>query len=162
MDALDLLRVDHQHILAMIQEVEHELNPQTGQASAQSFDKLTRAIRTHKQMLREVLYPELEAAGDVDAYLSLDSRNQKEIDDLIASIEQNQPPEQGWTNRLAELRALWQTHVERSETRLFPEAQRLLGATRLQQLEFDLDAVRTHQSDFDSSIYPASRLGPKV
>ena len=162
MDALDLLRVDHQRIMGLIQEVENESNAQTGQSPARSFDKLTREIRLHKQMLRQCLYPELEAVGEIDAYLALDSTNQKQIDDLLASIEQNQPPEQGSSNRLAELRALWQTHVEQSETRLFPEAVRLLGATRLQQLEFDMDAVRTHQSDFDSSIYPASRLGPKV
>jgi len=63
---------------------------------------------------------------------------------------------------LSELRELWQTHVEQSENKLFPEALRLLGATRLQQLEFDMDAVRTHQSNMDSAIYPASRLGPKT
>jgi len=161
MDALDLLRVDHRRIAGLIQQVEHELNPQTGQAATQSFEKLTREIRTHKQMLHKCLYPELEAVGEIDPYLALDSKIQKAIDDLIASIEQNQPPEQGWRNRLQELRELWQTHVEQSENRLFPEALRLLGATRLQQLEFDMDAVRTHQSDFDSSIYPASRFGPK-
>src|SRR5262249_31867824 len=140
----------------------NDMNPQTGQAPAHSFENLTRAIRTHKQMLQQCFYPELEAVGEIDTYVALDSRNQKEIDELIASIEQNQPPEQGWTNRLAELRHFWQTHVEQSENRLFPEALRLLGATRLQQLEFDMDAVRTHQSDLDSAIYPASRLGPKV
>jgi hypothetical protein len=83
MDALDLLRVDHRRISDLIQQVGNELDPQTGQAPAHSFEKLTREIRTHKQMLR-------------------------------------------------------------------------------QQLEFDMDAVRTHQSDFDSAIYPASRLGPKA
>ena len=162
MDALDLLRVDHQRIGRLIQQVENELDPQTGQASAQSFEKLTREIRTHKQMLQKCLYPELEAVGQIDTYLALDSKIQKSMDDLIASIEQNQPPEQGWRNRLDELRELWHTHVEQSENRLFPEALRLLGTTRLQQMEFDMDAVRTHQSDFDSSIYPASRLGPKT
>jgi len=162
MDALDLLRVDHRRISDLIQQVGNELDPQTGQAPAHSFEKLTREIRTHKQMLRQCLYPELEAAGDIGAYLAVDSRNQKEVDDLIASIEENQPPEQGWTHRLADLRGLWQTHVEQSENRLFPEAVRVLGPARLQQLEFDMDAVRTHQSDFDSAIYPASRLGPKA
>jgi hypothetical protein len=132
------------------------------QAKWHQYEKLTREIRTHKQMLRQCLYPELEVAGDIGAYLAVDSRNQKEVDDLIASIEENQPPEQGWTHRLADLRGLWQTHVEQSENRLFPEAVRVLGPARLQQLEFDMDAVRTHQSDFDSAIYPASRLGPKA
>lgn len=56
---------------------------------------------------------------------------------------------------------LWQKHVERSESRLCPDALRLLGPTRLQQLEFEMDALRTHQSDLDSAIYPASHLGPK-
>lgn len=162
MDALELLRVDHRRISSLIEEVENELNPQTGQAPAQTFERLTEALRAHKQMLKQYLYPELEPFGEIDSYLALDSRNQKQIDELIASIEENQPPEQSWTNRLADLRDLWQTHVEQSESRLLPDAMRLLGATRLQQLQFDMDSVRTHQSNFDSSIYPASRLGPKT
>ncbi len=162
MDALELLRVDHRRISNLIDEVANELNPQTGQTSAQSFERLTQALRSHEQMLHRFLYPDLEPYDVLSDYLASDATNERQINELIRSIEDNQPPEQSWTNRLSELRELWQTHVEQSENRLFPEALRLLGATRLQQLEFDMDAVRTHQSNMDSAIYPASRLGPKT
>ena len=162
MDALELLRVDHRRISNLIQEVENELNPQTGQAAAQSFDRLSSAVRSHEQMLHRHLYPELEPYDTLSDYLASDATNERQINELLRSIENNQPPEQSWTSRLGELRELWQTHVEQSENRLFPEALRLLGATRLQQLAFDMDAVRTHQSNIDSAIYPASRLGPKT
>jgi hemerythrin HHE cation binding domain-containing protein len=162
MNALDLLRVDHQRISNLFQQVDNEMNPQLGQAPAHTFAKLAAALRSHKQMLVQCLYPDLEPYDEMDSYLALDARTQKRVDELVASIEDNQPAEQSWTNRLTELRDVWQTHVEQSENRMFPEALRLLGATRLQQLEFDMDAVRTHQSDLDSAIYPASRLGPKT
>lgn len=161
MNALDLLRNEHRRISTLIQEVETELDPTTGQAPGESFEKLTRELRFHKRMLHECLYPDLEPFPEFSAYLALDSKYEREVEELVTSLEHNQPPEQGWTNRVAELRELWQTHVARSESRMFPDASRLLGPTRLQQLQFEMDALRTHQSDLDSAIYPASRLGPR-
>ena len=161
MNALDLLRDDHRRISRLIQEVEHELDPGTGQASGATFDRLTRAMNLHGRMLQQYLYPELEPFTETSAYLALDARNDAQLRQLVNEIERNQPPEQGWTSRLAQLGELWRTHVEQSEKQLFPQALRLLGPMRLEQLQFDMDALRTHQSDLDSAIYPASRLGPK-
>ena len=162
MDALGLLRVDHRRISGLIQQVENELNAQTGQAPRHSFETLSRAVHAHEQMLHQCLYPDLEPYGGLGDYLAFDESNERRINEVMKSIENNEPPKQSWTSRLAELNKLWQTHVEQSENRLFPEALRLLGPTRLQQLEFQMDALRTHQSDLDSTIYPASRLGPKT
>jgi hypothetical protein len=133
----------------------------TGQATNKTLERLTRAIDFHRQMLHECLYPALEPFQDTAAYLALDSRNETQLNRLIKNIEENQPPEQHWTNRLAQISELWRAHVQQSERQLFPEALRLLGRTKLQQLHYEMDSVRTHQSDLDSAIYPATRLGPK-
>jgi hypothetical protein len=161
MNALDLLRDDHRRISQLIQEIENELNAQTGQTADESLKRLTRALNLHKRMLHEYLYPELEPFNEVSAYLALESRNETELHGLINEVEQNQPPEQGWTMRLAQIGELWQAHVDQNEKQLFPEALRLLGPTRLQQLQYDMDSVRTHQSNLDSAVYTAARLGPK-
>lgn len=162
MNALDLLRNDHRRISQLIQEIENELNAQTGQTTDESFNRLTRALKLHSRMLHEYLYPELEPFNEMTAYLALDSRNETQLRELVNEIEQNRPLEQSWTVRLAGISELWESHVEQSEKQLFPEALRLLGPTRLQQLQYDMDAVRTHQSNQDSSIYPAARMGPKT
>ena len=60
MNALDLLRNDHRRISQLIQEIENELNAQTGQTTDESFNRLTRALKLHSRMLHEYLYPELE------------------------------------------------------------------------------------------------------
>lgn len=161
MNALELLRDDHRRISQLIQEIENELNARTGQTTDESFNRLTRALTLHKRMLHEYLYPELEPFNEMSAYLALESRNEAELHGLINEIEKNQPPEQDWIMRLAQIGELWQAHVDQNEQQLFPEALRLLGPTRLQQLQYDMDSVRTHQSDLDSAIYPAARLGPK-
>ena len=162
MNALDLLRDDHGRVSKLIQELENELNAQTGQTTDESLKRLARALNLHWRMLHEYLYPELEPFNEMSAYLALESRNEAQLRELINEIEQNQPPEQGWPMRLAQLRELWQAHVDHNEKQMFPEALRLLGPTRLQQLQYDMDSVRTHQSDLDSAIYPAVRLGPKT
>jgi hypothetical protein len=162
MNALELLRDEHRRISQLIDELQNELNTETGQASNESFERLRDALNLHRRMLHEHLYPELDPFDEMTAYLALDSRNEAELRKLVGELEQNQPPAQSWRDRLAQIGALWQVHVEQSERIMFPEVLRLLGPTRLQQLHFDMDALRTHQSDLDSAIYPASRLGPKT
>lgn len=162
MNALDLLRDDHRRVSQLIREIENDLNAQTGQTTEVSFKRLVRALNLHSRMLHEYLYPELEPFNEMTGYLALDSRNEAELRQLVNEIEQNQPVEQAWTVRLARIGELWESHVEQCEKQLFPEALRLLGPTRLQQLQYDIDAVRTHQSNLDSAIYPAARVGPKT
>lgn len=162
MNALDLLRDDHRRISQFIQEIENDLNAQTGQTTEVSLKRLVRALNLHSRMLHEYVYRELEPFNEMTGYLALDSRNEAELLQLVNEIELNQPVEQAWTVRLARIGELWESHVERSEKQLFPEALRLLGPTRLQQLQYDIDAVRTQQSNLDSAIYPAVRLGPKT
>lgn len=87
MNALDLLRDDHRRISRLIQEIENELNAQTGQTTDESFTRLTRALNFHRRMLHEYLYPELEPFNETNAYLALDSRNEAELRQLVNEIE---------------------------------------------------------------------------
>lgn len=83
------------------------------------------------------------------------------VDELLNELESDQNREQSGGARLTALRNAWQLHVEQAEQTLLPEAESLLGPTKLQQLLYDMNAIRTRQSEMDSAIYPASRLGSK-
>lgn len=162
MNAIDLLKNDHRRVSTLLERVINNLNPQTGQTNSQELEQIRLEIRFHRKVLEEYLYPELQTFEAMHASITLDVRSANKIDQLLAELRRNQPPEQSWAGRLNSLREAWQSHVEQSESRLLPEAHELLGETRLQQLFYDMDAIRTHQSGQDSAIYPASRLGPKT
>ena len=160
MNALDLLRNDHVRVSSLIGQVLNEINPATGQSHTRNLKQLSEAIHCHQKMLHEYFNKELEPFAKAHSLIMLNNHKLTRICELLDELESNQPPEQSWIQRLEQLHELWQTHMEEAETRLFPEAESLLGATRLQQLAYDMDSIRTHQSDQDSAIYPASRLGP--
>jgi hemerythrin len=158
MNALELLRNDHRRILNLFQEVESQIDTAT---NSETFDQLGHAIHFHERMLDEVLYPELEDHKNIHAFISMQAEIDRQIDSLLESIRQSNPPGQDRSRELNELKTRWLEHMERAEARLFPEAEKLLGAGKLLELSYEMDEIRTHQSDQDSAIYPARRLGPR-
>ena len=64
-----------------------------------------------------------------------------------------------WLSLLVQLNVAVEQHISGAEKQLLSEARRLLGVTRLQELFYELDGMRSEQSETDTLIYPASRLG---
>jgi hemerythrin superfamily protein len=162
MNALDLLKNDHQRLLNLLQQLENELDPATGRSSAETLGDFSRAFGNHQKMEGEILFPELEKSEALRAPIASSYQDARRIGELITSLEENRPAEAGWHERLSELRQAIESHVEQIESRVFPEVEKLLGATRLQEMFYEMEEIRTHQSELDSAIYPASRLGPKT
>lgn len=86
-------------------------------------------------------------------FITVNERTSMRVDELLNELESDQNREQSWGARLtAALRNAWQLHVEQAEQTLLPEAESLLGPTKLQQLLYDMNAIRTRQSEMDSAI----------
>lgn len=162
MNAIGLLRNDHHRISGLLERIANRLDPETGQTPNRQLEELVRAVRSHITMIREYLYPQLEQFDNSRPLITVNERTSMRVDELLNELESDQNREQSWGARLTALRNAWQLHVEQAEQTLLPEAERLLGPTKLQQLLYDMDAIRTRQSEMDSAIYPASRLGPKT
>ena len=100
--------------------------------------KIANRIRLHGHMLDDVLCPELEEHAETRAFIDTQTQSDRRLNELLTSIETNQPPQEGWTPRLSELKSAWIDHVEQEESRLFPAAERLLGAGKLLELSDEL------------------------
>jgi hypothetical protein len=60
---------------------------------------------------------------------------------------------------LRQLQTLMAAHAVRETESLFPLAERLLGDRRLEQLFYEAERRKHHQSENDGLIFPANRFG---
>jgi len=161
MNALDLLRNDHRRIIALLDQLD-DLPASTDEESRnKSIRHLAEAIRTHQKMLRTIFNPELEKSDEVRTVLESQRQTNARIEEVLFTLEENKLSPEERTGCLHVLKQDWLTHVDQTESLIFPAAEKLLGAGRLLELFYEMDEVRTQQSGLDSAIYPASRLGPK-
>ena len=142
MNALDLLRNDHQRILNLFQQV-HERGSATEQESQPGLEDISRAIHVHQKMVRDILYPELEGHSQGPWFILSQSKADRELEEMV-DTKADQASKRAWTQRRDKLRDLWLDHIERSEMNLFPEVERLLGPGKLLELFYEMDEIRTH------------------
>ena len=160
MNALDILRRDHQRVQSLIAKVEDALDEGNASAFAGVVEQLDDALNLHCRITEEVFYNELEGFDEVREVIADGRETHRRIDEVVNALKENEPIWIGQDNRIAVIKELMRQHVTQEED-LGPEAERLLGATALQEMSYEMDEIRTHQSATDSMIYPASRLGPK-
>ena len=160
MNALDILRRDHQRVQSLIAKVEDTLDEDNASAFAGLVQKLDDALKLHFRIAENVFYNELEGFDEVRQVIADARETHRRIDEVVNPLKENEPIWIGQDNRIAVIKELMRQHITQEED-LGPEAERLLGATALQEMSYEMDEIRTHQSATDSMIYPASRLGPK-
>ena len=160
MNALDILRRDHQRVQSLIARVEDTFDEGNASTFAGVVERLDDALKLHFRITEEVFYNELDGFDEVREGIADARETHRRIDEVVSSLKENEPIWIGQDNRIAVIKELMRQHVTQEED-LGPEAERLLGATALQEMSYEMDEIRTHQSATDSLIYPASRLGPK-
>ena len=83
-----------------------------------------------------------------------------EIGRLLAHLQaaSRRAPET-WRAAAVGLRAAIERHLRRARERVFPAAVRLVTGAELQELFFEAERRKSHQSLTDSLIFPADRFG---
>lgn len=167
MNGIEILTNDHKRILVLVNELTRKAKHTDGAHEeivgerAKRFNELRETLTQHIKIEERVLFPDLE--GFVEARILVDEcyREHKRIDELLQKIEKL--PEE--TQRdlrddlFAELERRVQTYVIREEDWLFPRAKLLLGDTQLEDMFFEIERIRSNQSETDRLIFPADRFG---
>jgi hypothetical protein len=116
------LRADHAHVLTAFHQYEVGIAPGTKRVLVGT---ICRALEIHATLEEEIFYPALHGAapGLVEKNVS----DHQQIKNLIVTLRPMDPAEQSYDATFLELMRLVMHHVSDEETRLLPEAERLLG-----------------------------------
>jgi hemerythrin-like domain-containing protein len=155
MNAIELLKNNHKMVLALIDELAHEIKQieQTEQDTVDCermsmFGEFKDTLTQHTRLEERTLYPELEGFSETRLPIYESYREHKRIRDLLTKMEKLRKDRHcdRWDDKLKESQQNLQRHVAREEDELFPKAMQLLGQARLESLYLKMKHLQTRSS----------------
>lgn len=143
MNAVELLKNNHKMVLAMINELAHDIKQieQTEQDTVDCermnmFGELRDTLTQHTKLEEQMLYPELRGSSETRLLVDESYREHQRIREILAKMEKLRRDQHcdRWDDNLKELQQNLKHHVAREEDELFPKAMQLLGEARLESL----------------------------
>ncbi|HWD36470.1 MAG TPA: hemerythrin domain-containing protein [Casimicrobiaceae bacterium] len=132
-----MLKMDHTHALMTFHRYHADTAPARKRAIAET---LCTALEIHAKLEEEIFYP---AMRSVDPDLVQDSYNDHgEMKGLIEELRRLRPADRAFDSTLMQLMRVVINHVADEETRLFPDAERVLGEERLAELGAEMTRRR--------------------
>jgi hemerythrin HHE cation binding domain-containing protein len=143
MDALELLKQDHQEVKKLFQQAEDA----EGKQKTEVFAKIKKALETHTRIEEGIFYPAMEKREELkDMVLeSLEEHKQvktllKEMDALVSDSEKFEP-------KLKVLQESVEHHAEEEEEgKMFPKARQLFDKAALERLGQELESAKGKRS----------------
>ena len=136
MNALDLLKQDHETVRELLDRLE-KTTERAVKSRAEMLQKLQLELQIHTALEEEIFYPAYtQAGGKEEAVMAAEAKEEhRTVDSLVLPDLMNTDPGSiPFTGRLKVLKELLEHHIEEEEEELFPQAQKLLDKTRLDEL----------------------------
>jgi Hemerythrin HHE cation binding domain len=143
MNALELLKQDHQEVKELFKEAEGA----EGKQKTEVFAKIKKALETHTRIEEGIFYPTMEKKEELkDMVLeSLEEHKQvktllKEMDALVSDSEKFEP-------KLKVLQENVEHHAEEEEEgKMFPKVRQLFDKAALERLGQELQSAKGKRS----------------
>ncbi|QKZ05638.1 hemerythrin domain-containing protein [Pseudomonas eucalypticola] len=145
MNAIDLLKADHERVKAIL----NELSESTERGVKKRTDllaKLEREITLHTQLEEEILYPAFKAAGskEQDVMYYEAKEEHRTVDSLVLpDLKNTDPATPEFSGRVKVVKELLEHHIEEEESEMFPQARKLLGKALLDEMGKQMEAAQT-------------------
>lgn len=141
MNALELLKQDHQEASKMMDQLE-----MSDQSSMQMFTQLKQALTLHTKMEETLLYPALEEHEETRDMVQEAYEEHQTVDEILAEMSGLAPTNEDFTRKLAELRENVMHHVKEEENEMFPRVEQVLGHDRLQEMGRQMQQMKMGKS----------------
>ena len=144
MNAIDLLKADHQTVKTILAQLS-ESTDKAIKKRTDLLDKLEMEISIHTKLEEEILYPAFKAAGtkEQDVMYFEAKEEHRTVDSLVLpDLKQTDPGTPEFAGRVKVVKELLEHHIEEEETEMFPQAKKLLGKSRLDDLGEQMDAMK--------------------
>jgi hemerythrin superfamily protein len=144
MDALELLRQDHDTVRGLFDQFNAAKESEDTQQMAQVFEQLVTELKIHTAIEEEVFYPEAREVGGEAEELVLEGVEEHHVvDQLIEEIEGLDPSDERWAAKVTVLIENVDHHAEEEEEELFPKLRKAFGDERLQRMGDELEEAKS-------------------
>ncbi|AKJ99232.1 hemerythrin [Pseudomonas chlororaphis] len=144
MNAIDLLKADHERVKAILTQ----LSESTDRAIKKRTDllaKLEMEVTIHTRLEEEILYPAFKQAGGKDeAEMYYEAKEEhRTVDSLVLpDLKATDPSQPEFAGRVKVVKELLEHHIEEEEKEMFPQAKKVLGKTKLDALGAEMETMK--------------------
>jgi hemerythrin-like domain-containing protein len=158
MNAIDLLIADHEKV----KDILGQLSESTDRAikkRTELLDKLEMEITIHTRLEEEILYPAFKAAGgkeQEEMYYEAKEEH-RTVDSLVLpDLKTTDPSKPEFAGRVKVVKELLEHHIKEEESEMFPQAKKLLGKARLDELGEQMLAMKASLKKSFSAAHQAA------
>lgn len=145
MNAIDLLKADHEKVKGILGQLSDSTERAT-KKRVELMDKLEMEITIHTRLEEEILYPAFKAAGskEQDVMYYEAKEEHRTVDSLVLpDLKETDPGTPEFAGRVKVVKELLEHHIEEEEKEMFPQARKLLGKARLDELGEQMEAMKS-------------------
>jgi len=133
MDVYQLLKQDHQKAKQLFEKL-GDTSDGAEKTRERLFAQLKEELDLHAQVEEKHFYPALRNNKETKDLVEEALEEHKEMKTALKELDAAEKTDESWAEKLAELKADVEHHVEEEETELFPLAQKLLDSTKAEQI----------------------------
>ena len=133
MDALTLLKQDHDTVKGMLRKLD-ETTERAEVTRTEGLEKLKQELTVHEAIEEEILYPALiEFAKTKDITLEAYEEHHV-VDTILAELEQTPVDDETWAAKLTVMKENLEHHIEEEEDDMFKKARQVMDEAELEEL----------------------------
>lgn len=136
MNAIDLLKDDHARVKSILSQLS-DSTERGVKKRAELLAKLELEVTIHTQLEEKILYPAFKAEGgkEQDVLFFEAKEEHRTVDSLVLpDLKQTDPGTPEFSGRVKVVKELLEHHIEEEEKEMFPQAKKLLGKVKLDEL----------------------------
>ncbi|MCW8277395.1 hemerythrin domain-containing protein [Pseudomonas sp. PCH199] len=144
MNAIDMLKADHERVKAILTQLEDSTERAVKKRS-ELLAKLEMEIMIHTKLEEEILYPAFKKAGgkEQEKMYYEAKEEHRTVDSLVLpDLKVTDPASVEFSGRAKVVKELLEHHIEEEETEMFPQAQKLLGKAELEELGKQMEMMK--------------------
>jgi hemerythrin-like domain-containing protein len=144
MNAIDLLKADHERVKAILTQLS-ESTERGIKKRTELLAKLEMEISIHTKLEEEILYPAFKEAGgkEQDVMYYEAKEEHRTVDSLVLpDLKVTDPATPEFSGRVKVVKELLEHHIEEEETAMFPQANKLLGKAKLNELGQQMEEMK--------------------
>jgi hypothetical protein len=142
MDALTLLKQDHDRVKKMLAEGE-DTTERAEKTRAELFERLKGDLMIHERMEEEVLYPALKQHPKARELALEGYEEHHVVDQILAELEQTDPTDETWAAKWKVAKENLEHHIDEEESEMFPKSRRAFSAEELEQMGARMAEIRS-------------------
>ena len=133
MDALKLLKDDHNKVKKMLEEGDSSTE-RASKTRTDLFTKLKQELQVHEAIEEEIFYPALKQHAEAKEIVLEAYEEHDVVDTIMGELETTPVEDETWGAKFSVMKENLEHHIEEEEGEMFKQARSVFGESDLENL----------------------------